>query len=290
MLPTEDLFVYVYVLIDDAIKARAIVIPARPGAGARLLRRGDPGDHPGARAAGPPQRGRVPRRGGPRLGAPVPGTAATKASSTGGPAGCGARSSSSARRWRPACPKTTASRSTPARCRSSTPPGSAAPTAGPAPMACMPGSAATPRTPSGSTASAWRPRPTWAAASCGPGASCPPPSASVTWAPTCWKPGRRPATCSRTRGSTARRSPRPRPPAAPPCWSRPPGTSARPCRRSAEGHRPVAQPHRDHLQGDNTRTRWRLARHGAHTFWGLLARTAATIAAHTLMRACLAAP
>ena len=33
-----------------------------------------------------------------------------------------------------------------------------------------------------------------------------------------------------------------------------------------------------------------LARHGAHTFWGPLARTAATIAAHTLMRACLAAP
>jgi hypothetical protein len=32
-----------------------------------------------------------------------------------------------------------------------------------------------------------------------------------------------------------------------------------------------------------------LARHGAHTFWGLLTRTAATIAAHTLMRVCLAA-
>jgi hypothetical protein len=31
-----------------------------------------------------------------------------------------------------------------------------------------------------------------------------------------------------------------------------------------------------------------LARHGAHTFWGLLTRTAATIAAHTLIRACLA--
>ena len=30
-----------------------------------------------------------------------------------------------------------------------------------------------------------------------------------------------------------------------------------------------------------------LARHGAHTFWGLLTRTAATIAAHTLLRACL---
>lgn len=31
MLPTEDLFVYVYVLVDDAIAARAIDIPARPG-------------------------------------------------------------------------------------------------------------------------------------------------------------------------------------------------------------------------------------------------------------------
>ena len=31
-----------------------------------------------------------------------------------------------------------------------------------------------------------------------------------------------------------------------------------------------------------------LALHGAHTFWGLLTRTAATIAAHTLLRACLA--
>ena len=30
-----------------------------------------------------------------------------------------------------------------------------------------------------------------------------------------------------------------------------------------------------------------LARHGAHTFWGLLTRTAATIAAHTLLRLCL---
>src|ERR1035441_9867600 len=31
MLPTEDLFVYVYTLIDDAIKARAVAIPPRPG-------------------------------------------------------------------------------------------------------------------------------------------------------------------------------------------------------------------------------------------------------------------
>lgn len=31
MLPTEDLFVYVYVLIDDLITAGAVVIPPRPG-------------------------------------------------------------------------------------------------------------------------------------------------------------------------------------------------------------------------------------------------------------------
>src|SRR5260370_1191365 len=31
MLPTEDLFVYVYVLIHDLITAGAIAIPARPG-------------------------------------------------------------------------------------------------------------------------------------------------------------------------------------------------------------------------------------------------------------------
>ena len=34
--------------------------------------------------------------------------------------------------------------------------------------------------------------------------------------------------------------------------------------------------------------RMELARHGAHTFWGLLTRTAATIAAHTLLLTCLA--
>jgi hypothetical protein len=33
-----------------------------------------------------------------------------------------------------------------------------------------------------------------------------------------------------------------------------------------------------------------LARHGAHTFYGLLIRTAAIIAAHTFMRVCLALP
>jgi hypothetical protein len=31
MLPAEDLFVYVYVLIDDLMAARIIAIPRRPG-------------------------------------------------------------------------------------------------------------------------------------------------------------------------------------------------------------------------------------------------------------------
>jgi hypothetical protein len=35
--------------------------------------------------------------------------------------------------------------------------------------------------------------------------------------------------------------------------------------------------------------RMELARHGAHSFWGLLTRTTATIAAHTLLLTCLAA-
>jgi hypothetical protein len=34
--------------------------------------------------------------------------------------------------------------------------------------------------------------------------------------------------------------------------------------------------------------RMELARHGAHSFWGLLTRTAAIIAAHTLLLVCLA--
>lgn len=34
--------------------------------------------------------------------------------------------------------------------------------------------------------------------------------------------------------------------------------------------------------------RMELARHGAHSFWGMLTRTAATIAAHTVLRVCLA--
>ena len=130
MLPTEDLFVYVYVLIDG--------VRSRPGPSSS--RRG-----PGLCSAAPTRRSwRSPRCACCWAAAARPGSSPrwpatgrtcsrycrTKASSTGGPVGCGARLSSSARCWRPACPKTTASRSTLARCRSSTPPGSAAPTAG----------------------------------------------------------------------------------------------------------------------------------------------------------------
>ena len=39
MLPTEDLFVYVYILIDDLISSRTIAIPRPPGPGAGLQRR-----------------------------------------------------------------------------------------------------------------------------------------------------------------------------------------------------------------------------------------------------------
>jgi hypothetical protein len=35
MLPTEELFVYVYALIRDLMRAGAVVVPARPGSAAR---------------------------------------------------------------------------------------------------------------------------------------------------------------------------------------------------------------------------------------------------------------
>jgi len=45
----------------------------------------------------------------------------------------------------------------------------------------------------------------------------------------------------------------------------------------------MAQPGRDRFA--EITDQMERARHGAHTFWGLLTRTAATIAADTLMRA-----
>ena len=148
MLPTEDLFVYVYVLVDDAIGSRAIAIASRPGpvpacSDAELLaialvrhllgRRSEAGFL--AEVA----------RDWAHLFPQLP------------------HQSEANRRIRwlwgafeqlrallaAGCPEMTASRSTPAPCRSSTLPGSAARTAGPVrAMTWPPGSAATPRTPS----------------------------------------------------------------------------------------------------------------------------------------------
>jgi hypothetical protein len=195
MLPTEDLFVYVYVLIDDLMAAGIIAIPPRPGpapacSDAELLAIAQVRHLLGRRS----EAGFLAEVA--RDWAHLFLTCRTKARPTGASAGCGAHSSSCAatspRRSRPM----TASRLTPARCRSGTPPGSAAQMAGRGLAGCMPGSAATPRTPNGSTASGWPSGRTWAAASSGPGASCPPPSTSATWPMTCWKPGHRHATCS----------------------------------------------------------------------------------------------
>src|SRR4051812_1351008 len=76
MLPTEDLFVYVYVLVDDAIAAGDIDIPPRPGptpacSDAELLTIALV-----RHLLGRAQRGRVPGRGGPRLGTVVSAAAA----------------------------------------------------------------------------------------------------------------------------------------------------------------------------------------------------------------------
>ncbi len=143
MLPTEDLFVYVYVLIDDAISSGAIAIVPRPGpapacSDAELLAIAQVRHLLGRRSEAGflaevardwahlfpvlPHQSEANRRirwlwGG---------------------------SSSSAPIWRRVSRPMTASRSIPRRCPSATPPGSAAPIPGPGLVACMRGSAATP--------------------------------------------------------------------------------------------------------------------------------------------------
>jgi hypothetical protein len=82
----------------------------------------------------------------------------------------------------------TAPRSTPARYRSNTPRGSAAPTAGSARTHWSPASAATAPTASGSTAFASRSAPTWDRGWCAPGASCPPRSTNEPSRPICSSP------------------------------------------------------------------------------------------------------
>jgi hypothetical protein len=282
MLPTEDLFVYVYVLIDDLISARIIAIPPRPGPA--------PGCSDAELLAIAQVRHLLGRRSEAGFLAEVARDWAhlfpacrTKARPAAASAGCGARPGSCAATWPGRSRPMTASRSIPARCRSSTPRGSAAPIPGPGLVACTPGSAETPRTPNGSTASAWRSGQTWAAASSGPGASCPPPSTSATWPVTCWKPGHRPATCCCwTRDSPARPSPPARPAAAPPAKGQ--------RHRMPPILRKIIAEWRNRIETTfkQITEQMELARHGAHTFWGLLTRTAAIIAAHTLIRVCLA--
>ena len=78
MLPTEDLFVYVYVLVDDAIGSRAVAIAPRPGPApactdAELLAIALARHLLGRRS----EAGFL-AEGGPGLGAPVPAAAASK--------------------------------------------------------------------------------------------------------------------------------------------------------------------------------------------------------------------
>jgi hypothetical protein len=285
MLPTEDLFACVYVLIDDLVAARIIAIPPGPGPA--------PACSDSELLAIAQVRYLLGRRSEAGFLAEVTRdwaicsrTCRTKARPTGASAGCGACPGSCAATSPGRSPRMTASRLTPARCRSSTPHGSAASTAGRDPMGCMPGSAATPRTPNGSTASASPSRRTWAAASSAPGRSCPPPSTSATRATTCWRAGHRPRPA---RGQGIQRQS---------------FTAAQASRGTAVLLPPVkGKRHRMPPILRKIIAEWRnqiettfkeitgqmeLARHGAHTFWGLLTRTAAIIAAHTLMRVCLA--
>jgi hypothetical protein len=137
MLPTEDLFVYVYVLVDDAISAGNVAIAPRPGPApactdAELLtiavvrhllgRRSEAGFL-----------AEVARDWAhlfPRL--PCQSEANRRIRWR------GERSSSCGPCWRPGCLKMIANRSILPRCRSSTPPGSAARTAGPARVTTWP--------------------------------------------------------------------------------------------------------------------------------------------------------
>jgi hypothetical protein len=115
MLPTEELFVYVYVLVHDLMLARAVVVPGRPGpapacSDAELL-------------AIAVVRHLLGRRSESGFLAEWPATGVTcspycraRARPTVAPAGSGEHSSSSGLPSLPGCPRT-ASGSIPARCR-----------------------------------------------------------------------------------------------------------------------------------------------------------------------------
>ena len=236
MLATELLFVYVYCLVDDAIKA-AHCHPASSRSRSGLHDAELLDDRAGPSPARPPQRERVPGRDPPRLAAPVPAPAGPAGGQPPHPLAMG-RLRAAARRLG----RRRARRSGPAD-RYLRDPGQAplpGPRRGPAgPVRATtwpPGSAATARTPNGSTASAWPSAPTWAGASSAPGPSCPPPSTNGRSAPT-WSPATPPPSmrCCWTRGSPAAGSPPRWPTAGLTCSSRPPGCSARPCPRRCNG-------------------------------------------------------
>jgi hypothetical protein len=286
MLPTEDLFVYVYVLIDDLITARVIAIPPRPGpvpacSDAELL----------AIALvrhlqGPAHRGGLFGRSRAGLGAPVPPAGPPKRGQPAYPLAAGRPGSCAATSPRRP-PPMTASRSIPARCRSSTPRGSAAPAPGPALAGCTQGSAATPRTPNGATASPLAIKRTWAAAPLRAPAIVPAAACERDVADDLLQTGPPPRDLLAGKGFTGNAF-----------------TAAQASRGTAVLLPPAkGQRHRMPPVPRKIIAEWRnriettfteitdqmeLARHGAHTFWGLLTRTAAIIAAHTLIRVSLA--
>ena len=189
----EDLFVYVFVLSLMRSRPGPSFLPARPRSGARLLqRRRSWRSIPGARAAGPPQRGRVPTPRWPATGRTCSRyTAAPKRAQPAGPLAVGRVRAVPRGAGGPPARRRTASRSTPAL------PVKHA-SRRPRPRRWTGPNGLHARFGRDAAHAEWfygfrlAARPTWAAASCGPGASCPPPSASVTWAPTCWKPAAAP--------------------------------------------------------------------------------------------------
>jgi Transposase DDE domain len=131
MLTIELPFACVYCLIDDAITAGVLSIPRRPGPApactdAELLTIAVARHLPGRRS----EKASWPRSA--ATGRACSRTCRTSPRSTAAPAGCGVPSNSSAPPAPPPSQPIRSSRSTPPRSRSSTPPGSAVQTAGPA--------------------------------------------------------------------------------------------------------------------------------------------------------------
>src|SRR5262249_2211117 len=282
----EDLFVYVYVLVDDALLSGAIAIgPGRGRCLAAATLSCWPSRWCGICWAGAARPGFWPRW--PGTGRTCSRACRTKARRTGGSAGYGGHSSSCGPCWRPGCPKMTASRSIPPRCRSSTPPGSAARTAGPGRATTWPpGSAATPHTPNGP---------------CGFGAAIKTDLGSGIVRPWAIVPAA--VNERQVAEDLLGAGPWPRDLLADKGFNGKAFAAAQAARGTAVLVPPAKNQHaamasillkviaqwRNRIETtfSEITNLMELARHGAHTFWGLLTRTAATIAAHTLLRTCL---